>query len=610
MMARLTSSSAALLVLLSSVSLAQGPSGGGPGPGPVPSPWTVSGSQVSYTGCVTVPSTATGGCRGNGSGNFGSLYVNGSQVLTAATGAIIVVGTSPISGGVAGRVLYDASGVVGEYSTIPSSLITGTYSNLTGTGTLTAGATGAGFTVNLSASAISGALPDANLSSNVPLKNAANIFSASQTFTSASFSGQLTSTLATGTPPLAVSSTTKVVNLYVDRAALSDTVTTNANLTGDVTSTGNSTTLANIPGGVPVSGSLLATNVVAPGTPASGKTYWYVDSTDKRFHDKNDAGVVGTTVVPSTATTHQFSTAVSSAGLVSYAQPAFSDLSGTIGSAQFTTGPGIITSAMLANAGAATLMMNATSGSAAPGLSTVQGLTNLASPSSTLDYLVIYDHLSGTLKNVTPGAIASSSVAGVASLNSLTGALSVVAGTGISVTPSGSNITVANTGVTSAQVINGTGLTETGTCTIITTGACTLNVDVASQGNIWTAASNKMLDAATVFNSAGAVVALSGTSSVTPDLNTGLNFSFTATSATNYTLQNPTNPKVGQQGCIYLTQPASGTVVTITFGSNWVTAGGTSGKSLTATLGALDRVCYLVKTSTVIDFSLANAIAH
>lgn len=55
---------------------------------------------------------------------------------------------------------------------------------------------------------------------------------------------QLTSTITTGTAPLVVSSTTLVPNLYVARSVLSDTVTTNADLTGDVTSIGNATTIA------------------------------------------------------------------------------------------------------------------------------------------------------------------------------------------------------------------------------------------------------------------------------------------------------------------------------------------------------------------------------
>jgi Pectate lyase superfamily protein len=56
--------------------------------------------------------------------------------------------------------------------------------------------------------------------------------------------GQLQSTVITGTSPFTVASTTKVSNLYVDRAALADTSTTNANLTGVITSVGNATSIA------------------------------------------------------------------------------------------------------------------------------------------------------------------------------------------------------------------------------------------------------------------------------------------------------------------------------------------------------------------------------
>lgn len=62
------------------------------------------------------------------------------------------------------------------------------------------------------------------------------------TGTSLSVSGQLTSTVATGTAPLVVSSTTTVANLKAATAGNADTVTTNANMTGDVTSVGNATT--------------------------------------------------------------------------------------------------------------------------------------------------------------------------------------------------------------------------------------------------------------------------------------------------------------------------------------------------------------------------------
>lgn len=165
-------------------------------------------------------------------------------------------------------------------------------------------------------------------------------------------------------------------------------------------------------------------------------------------------------------------------------------------------------------------------------------------------------------------------------------------------------LTVSGTG-TVTSVSAGTGMSFTAI-----TGSGAVAIDKASASDIRAATSNKTLTADGVFNSAGGFVALSGTTTVTPDFSTGFNFTFTATSATNYTLANPTNTKDGQQGCIYLTQPASGTVVTITFGANWSTAGGVSGKALTATLGATDRLCYLVVSSSLIDFTLANNIAH
>jgi uncharacterized protein (TIGR02145 family) len=66
------------------------------------------------------------------------------------------------------------------------------------------------------------------------------------TGTSLSVTGQLTSTVAQGTAPLVVTSTTPVANLSIGgNAATATTVTTNANLTGDVTSDGNATTIAN-----------------------------------------------------------------------------------------------------------------------------------------------------------------------------------------------------------------------------------------------------------------------------------------------------------------------------------------------------------------------------
>lgn len=115
--------------------------------------------------------------------------------------------------------------------------------------------------------------------------------------------------------------------------------------TGDVTTLANSfvTTLANIPSGVPMAGSLLATAIAAPSSPAAGKVSIYTDSTDLRLHDKNASGVIGTTVVADTGASNNFLTAISAAGVISKAQPAFSNLSGSATCAQLPALTGDVT---------------------------------------------------------------------------------------------------------------------------------------------------------------------------------------------------------------------------------------------------------------------------
>lgn len=82
-------------------------------------------------------------------------------------------------------------------------------------------------------------------------------------------------------------------------------------------------------GGVIIDGQgQLLTNMVAPATPAAGTTRVYVDSTQKVLSAKNDAGTVSNTVVPSVAVATQFMTGISAAGVITRAQPNFTDLAG------------------------------------------------------------------------------------------------------------------------------------------------------------------------------------------------------------------------------------------------------------------------------------------
>lgn len=73
---------------------------------------------------------------------------------------------------------------------------------------------------------------------------------------------------------------------------------------------------------------LVYTNIAAPSSPASGSDTIYTDSTDLRLHDKNSAGVIGTTVVSSTLASHNFANSISTAGVISGAQPVIADISG------------------------------------------------------------------------------------------------------------------------------------------------------------------------------------------------------------------------------------------------------------------------------------------
>lgn len=65
---------------------------GGPGPGPAPDPWVLNGSAISYNGCVLVPSSVSGGCKGNGTINATVLYQAGFAVLSTdlANGKLLV----------------------------------------------------------------------------------------------------------------------------------------------------------------------------------------------------------------------------------------------------------------------------------------------------------------------------------------------------------------------------------------------------------------------------------------------------------------------------------------------------------------------------------------
>ena len=84
---------------------------------------------------------------------------------------------------------------------------------------------------------------------------------------------------------------------------------------------------------------------------------------------------------------------------------------------------------------------------------------------------------------------------------------------------------------------------------------------------------------------------------ITPDF--GANQNFTVTLAGNRTLANPSNKVVGQTGSIFVVQDGTGSR-TLSYGTDYEFAGGTA-PTLTTTASAVDRIDYIIRSSTSIQ---------
>jgi hypothetical protein len=145
-------------------------------------------------------------------------------------------------------------------------------------------------------------------------------------------------------------------------------------------------------------------------TPGIGNENVWSDSTDLRLHDLNSNGTIGTTVVANAGATHNFLTSISAAGVVSKAQPAFSDLSGSLACTQAPAYTGDVTASaggcvnVLATAQPAvhTWTLGQTF-SAAPILSTLTGVllgngaSAVTAQTGTTNYLLKWTGSSGGL---------------------------------------------------------------------------------------------------------------------------------------------------------------------------------------------------------------------
>ena len=111
-------------------------------------------------------------------------------------------------------------------------------------------------------------------------------------------------------------------------------------------------------------------------------------------------------------------------------------------------------------------------------------------------------------------------------------------------------------------------------------------------------ANNAVTNAVQTFTSGqrGEITALTDGATITPDFADSNNFSVTL--GGNRTLANPSNIVAGQSGSFFITQDGTGSRL-LSYGSYYDFAGGTA-PTLSTTSGAIDRIDYIVRTSTSI----------
>jgi hypothetical protein len=124
-------------------------------------------------------------------------------------------------------------------------------------------------------------------------------------------------------------------------------------------------------------------------------------------------------------------------------------------------------------------------------------------------------------------------------------------------------------------------------------------------------ATGVILTPSSYWTAVGTVVTLTDAATVAVDFSTGINFTLTATSGVGATraLGNPTNTKVGQTGFIEWIQDGAGGRA-LTYGTHWVSAGGTATLAPVTTSAALNVFYYTVISSTQIVLDLDAGVVH
>ena len=164
--------------------------------------------------------------------------------------------------------------------------------------------------------------------------------------------------------------------------------------------------------------------------------------------------------------------------------------------------------------------------------------------------------------------------------------------TGVTFSSSAATITGGSiTGITDLAVADGG--TGASTLTGIIKGSGTSALTTATAGTDYAG-----IDTAQTFTKGqrGEITVLTDGSTITPDFADSNNFSVTL--GGNRTLANPTNITAGQSGSIFITQDGTGSR-TLAYGSYFDFAGGTA-PTLSTTASAVDRIDYIVRTTTSI----------
>ena len=157
-----------------------------------------------------------------------------------------------------------------------------------------------------------------------------------------------------------------------------------------------------------------------------------------------------------------------------------------------------------------------------------------------------------------------------------------------------SNVTITGgsiTGITDLAVADGG--TGASTLTGVLKGNGTSAFTTATAGTDYAG-----IDTAQTFTKGqrGEITGLTDGATITPDLADSNNVSVTL--GGNRTLANPSNIVAGQSGSFFITQDGTGSR-TLAYGSYYDFAGGTA-PTLSTTAAAVDRIDYVVRTSTSI----------